>query len=655
MHILSFFLTLLLVAGPQSIIPRPVDYTTGQGQLVYSDNVQVKVKVADRKFIRETKDLPEWSKEGAYRLTIGKKGIEIVSVTETGAFYARQDLAQMRAVSDTLQYCVITDWPRFGYRGLMLDISRNYGDKEWIFKEMDAMALLKMNVLHIHLVDGAGWRIQIDSYPELTRKTAWRIGETYEEWTKSGGRDSEEGAPGASGGYLTKEDCREIVAHAAELHMEVIPEIEFPGHSNEALVAYPELACEDAAGNKVFNSDMCPSNPATYKFFESVIDEVIELFPSKMIHIGGDEASRSAWKNCPHCQALMKKEGFTNVAQLQSYMNHRMAEYLKSKGRRLLGWDEITHGGLPDDAVVMMRETEDGKKPTPHGHDIILTPDTHCYFNYPQDAPFKVPAAFATYLPLKVAYDFDPMEPWVKPEDRHHVLGVQCCLWTEYSPAGEYSEYLLYPRAFATAEIGWSPRERCSDYADFRERALVLLDTFKGMGYGTFDLANEYGDRYEATHPVRHLAVGKPVKYAEGHGWDTYWYPSTGETALTDGLFGTWSFKDRRWQRFYCDIDVTIDLEKVMPIHYIGATFLSQRIHSVAFPVKVEMFVSKDGKDFEKCGESTYRMRDEAQVTGDYMDFGAPVNVEARYVRFVAHRNPAPGHSALQIDEIVVN
>jgi len=537
---------------------------------------------------------------------------------------------------------------------MMLDISRNFRDKEWIFKQMDAMALLKMNVLHLHLVDDPGWRIEIDSYPELTHKAAWRIGGSFEDWSEKGSKYSVEGAPEASGGFLTKQDCRDIVARAAELQIEVIPEIEFPGHSSEVVATYPEVACTDAKGNKVITGDMCPSNPATYKLFEAVIDEIIELFPSKYIHIGGDEASRRAWSDCPSCQALMKKEGYTNVAQLQAYMTRRMETYLNSKGKTLVGWDEITEGGLAPEATIMMRETEPGFKAEPHGHDVIMAPATHCYFNFPQDAPFTVPVAFGSYLPLNVAYNYNPLENWVRPGDEHHVLGVECCLWTEYIATAELAEYMLYPRAFATAEIGWSPRERCTDYADFRERALGLLETFRSREYSTFDLANEYGDRYEATHPIKHLAVGKPVKYAEGCKWDV-WYPAAGTAALTDGVFGTWAFKDHNWQRFYCDLDVTIDLEKVTAIHYIGATFMSCRIHGQAFPVKVEMFVSNDGENFEKCGESTYRMRDCAQVQGDYMEFGSPVNVEGRYVRFVAKRDNAPGHASIMLDEIVIN
>ena len=617
---------LLTVAGPQVIVPKPVAYETDRGLLVYSENTQIKTKVGDRKFVRETANLPEWSKEAAYRLTISEKGIEIVSATETGAFYARQDLLQMKALSDTLQCCTITDWPRFGYRGMMLDLSGCLFSKESIFKQMDAMAMLKMNVLHLHLTDNAGWRIEIDSCPELYKD---------------------------KGGYLTKDDCREILARAAELHIEVIPEIELPGHSREVTEAYPELACLDASGKRVINGDVCPGNPEVYRFYETVLDEVMEIFPSRLIHIGGDEASRSGWRSCPHCQALMKKEGLTDVTQLQSYMTRRIAEYLHSKGRTLLGWDEILEGGLSKDAVVMgWRGVNGGNAAVAAGHDVIVCPDTHTYFCYPQDAPFAEPKAFGSYIPIEVTYSYDPAAGL--PGDPSHLLGVQCCLWHVHIPTSDHAEYMLYPRTFALAEIGWTPQER-RNFPEFRERATVMADVFRSMGYKAFDLREEYGDRYEATHPVKHLAVGKKVTYAEGCHWDTVWYPSTGETALTDGIFGSWAFKDGKWQRLYCDLDVIIDLEEVMPIHYIGATFFSHTIHSQYFPVKVEMFVSDDGVNFVKCGESSYRMTDGAQVSGDFMDFGSAVNATGRYVRYVARRSTAPGHSCIMLDEIVVN
>ena len=627
MSMLSILMAMLFSVGPQVIIPKPVDVSTSPGSFVYTSETQIKTRVADRKFARETVGLPEYSRNAAYRLTIGKKGIEIIANTETGIFYARQDLSQMKAVSDTLQFCTITDWPRFGYRGMMLDVAGLFYGKDYILKQMEAMSLLKMNVLHLHLTDNNGWRIEVDRYPELFKDNS---------------------------GYLTKGDCCEIVARAAELHIEVIPEIDFPGHNREVLNIFPDLACEDAEGNKVMNGDLCPSNPAVYEFYENVLDEVMELFPSRMIHIGGDEAYRSGWRTCPHCRNLMKKEGFTDVAQLQSHMTHRFAEFLRSKGRTLLGWDEIAQGGLAPGAAVMIRESNPDLDMMEKGHDVIMGDAARCFFVFPQDAPFMVPEAFGSYLPLSVVYAYNPQDPSIKPEYMHHMLGVESCIWYENITSADHSEYMIYPRTFAIAEIGWTPQDK-REYVDFKERVILLSELFKSKGYNCFDIRNEYGDRYEATHPVRHLAVGKKVYFAEGCHWDTVWYPSTGESALTDGRFGTWAFKDGIWQRYYCDIDVTIDLEEIQPIHYIGATFFSQRIHSQAFPVKVEMFVSKDGENFEKCGESTYRMRDSAQVSGDFMDFGAPVNAEARYVRYVARRDPAPGHSCLMLDEIVIN
>ena len=645
---------ILSVVGPQVLVPKPVQYVISEGQCVLDSDSQVKVTVDDGKLSKELRNLPKWSMEAAYKMVITPDRVEIRAMTETGAFYARESLVQMTAISDTLQCCTITDWPRFSHRGLMIDISRNFRDKDFILKQLEAMAMLKMNSLHLHLTDDAGWRIQIDSYPELCKRAAWRIGETYVDWCDNGCCYTEECSPDACGGYLTKEDCREIVDRAAQLHINVIPEIEIPSHSREVVYAYPQFACETPSGEKVMNRDVCPANPEVYDFFETILDEVMEIFPSKIIHIGGDEASRQGWKSCPHCRQFMEDMGYTDVAQLQSHMTARMEEYLRSKGRTLLGWDEILEGGLSSDAVVMCwRGAESCLEPIMAGHDIIVSPSTRCYFDFPQDAPFREPVAFGSYLPLEVVYSYNPQDPSIDENALPHLLGVQGNMWTEYIPTEEHAEYMLYPRAFAIAEIGWTPQEE-RNYQDFHDRALGLIETFHAKGYNTFNLGAEYGDRYEAEHPLAHLAVGKNVSYAEGCSYDSS-YPASGDVALTDGLFGSWAFKDGRWQKFYCDLDVTIDLEKVTSVHYVGATFMAQRILGIAFPAKVEIYSSIDGARFEKCGESTYRMTDNAQSTGDFMDFGCPVNAEARYIRYVARRDKTPGHAALFVDEIVVN
>lgn len=289
------------------------------------------------------------SPEG-YQLDVTPKGIDLRAGSSDGLFYGMQTLRQLYSGGEVP--CVsIQDNPRFGYRGLHLDVSRHFFSKEEVMKLLDVMSFYKLNTLHMHLTDAGGWRIEIDKYPKLTSETAFRTESDWRKWWD--GRDRKylpEGTPGAYGGYYTKEDIREIVKHAASKHINIIPEIEFPGHSEEVLMAYPELSC---SGKPYLNGDFCIGNEQSFAFMEDVLAEVIDLFPSEYIHIGGDEAGKSAWKTCPKCQGLMKKNGMKSVDELQSYMIHRAEEFLISKDRKLIGWDEILEGGLAPEATVM--------------------------------------------------------------------------------------------------------------------------------------------------------------------------------------------------------------------------------------------------------------------------------------------------------------
>lgn len=296
------------------------------------------------------------SPEG-YQLDVTPKGIDLRAGSSDGLFYGMQTLRQLYSGGEVP--CVsIQDNPRFGYRGLHLDVSRHFFSKEEVMKLLDVMSFYKLNTLHMHLTDAGGWRIEIDKYPKLTSETAFRTESDWRKWWD--GRDRKylpEGTPGAYGGYYAKEDIREIVKHAASKHINIIPEIEFPGHSEEVLMAYPELSC---SGKPYLNGDFCIGNEQSFAFMEDVLAEVIDLFPSEYIHIGGDEAGKSAWKTCPKCQGLMKKNGMKSVDELQSYMIHRAEEFLISKDRKLIGWDEILEGGLAPEATVMSWRGEDG-------------------------------------------------------------------------------------------------------------------------------------------------------------------------------------------------------------------------------------------------------------------------------------------------------
>ena len=478
------------VSGPGDIIPAPVEYSVLPGCIRADGLTQSPEEVLlSESALREHlqgRELADWQLKSAYWLEMGKKGVRIVAADAEGEFYARQSLKMLASLGGAVTCCTILDWPRFRYRGILLDESRNFQGKEFVMKQLDMMALLKMNRFHFHLVDNPGWRLQIDAYPRLTQLTAWRPEPDFWDWEKDevGGDFLEEGTPGAYGGYYTKQDIAEILAFAAERHIEVIPEIEMPGHNYETRAAYPELACSLPEADRPDQWELCPGKESTYEFLEKVLLEVFDLFPSEYVHIGGDEAGKRNWERCPDCQARMKAEGLENVEQLQSYMIRRMERFAHAHRRRIIGWDEILEGGLAPDATVMSwRGTAGGLRAIAEGHDVIFTPTTHYYLDYHQ-APDQYRAA-GRYQPLENVYAFDPLEEGVSESDAHHVLGVQGNLWTEWIHEAWHAEMMLYPRAFAIAETGWSPAAR-KDYPDFERRAAAFSSVARTLGYTVY-------------------------------------------------------------------------------------------------------------------------------------------------------------------------
>ncbi len=471
------------------LIPAPVEVNVLTGEIKANElaNLPEKIRISEKALLRhlEGKNLTDWQLKSAYRMEIGKKNVKIVASDQEGVFYAQQSLKMMASLDSTIACCTILDWPRFQYRGIMLDESRHFQGMDFIKKQLEMMALLKMNRFHFHLVDNPGWRMQIDAYPRLTQFTAWRPVPYFWDWevNEIGGDFVDEGTPGAYGGYYTKEDIAEILSFAAERHIEVIPEIEMPGHNYETRAAYPELACrlEDGGPSK---RELCPGKESTYTFLENVLLEVFEVFPSKYIHIGGDEAGKKSWAICPDCQARMKAEKLNSVEELQSYMIKRMERFAHEHGKRIIGWDEILEGGLAPDATVMSwRGTEGGKKAIAQGHDVIFTPTHYCYLDYHQD-PEQYHRA-GRHLPLEKVYSFDPMVKGIAEADVHHVLGVQGCLWTEWVMEDWHAEMQLYPRVFAIAETGWSPAEK-KNWPDFEQRASTLTKVARDWGYNVY-------------------------------------------------------------------------------------------------------------------------------------------------------------------------
>lgn len=606
-----------------------------------------------KKHPRITFELNERMKNGSgeegYRLLVTKKEIRLSAATEAGLFYGLQSLLQMTndGKAKTLDCVTVNDRPRFPYRGLLFDVSRHFRSPEFLMKQMDAMALLKMNRLHLHFTDGAGWRMQIDRYPRLTSFAAWRPQRTWTDWTANGHRYCESSYPAAYGGFYTKDDIRRLLAYARERHITIIPDVEMPGHSDEVLAAYPELSC---AGKPYTNSDYCIGKEATFTFLQNVLDEIIDLFPSEYIHIGGDEAAKTGWKDCPDCQRRMKEEGIETLDGLQSYFVHRMEEYINKKGRKMIGFDEIMEGGLSPNATVMSwRGTKGGIEALKSGHHVIMTPVEYCYLDYTQDAPFREPVSIGGYLPLKSVYDYEPLEPGLTEADASRLLGVQGNLWTEYVTTDEHAEYMYYPRAFAIAETGWSKPEN-KVFDRFRNRAVELVKTLQARGFKPFDLAKEYGERPESFKPVDHLAKGAKVTYGIAY---RNQYKAAGDATLTDGILGGWTYRDNRWQGFLSDVDVTLDLGGVKPIHYIGATFMHSRGAWVYLPDDVTISISKDGKSYEKVGVILDDMPSDVDKLM-FKTYGLPFTGEARYVRLQASRKAIDG-AWLFMDEIVVN
>jgi hexosaminidase len=415
------------------------------------------------------------SNEEGYELKIGENSILIASKNSKGAFYAVQSLLQLMPIkSNGLAIAIpcleLQDEPQFKYRGMHLDVGRHFFSVDFIKKYIDLMARLKMNTFHWHLTEDQGWRIEIKKYPKLQEIAAFRnetlVGHYNNQPHQFDGKKY--------GGFYTQEQIKEVVAYANTRQVTIIPEIEMPGHSQAAIAAYPALGCtgeqaEVATKWGVFDEVYCPKE-STFKFLEDVIDEVLTLFPGKYIHIGGDEAPKTNWKKCAHCQRLIKEKGLKDEHGLQSYFIARMEKYINSKGKQIIGWDEILEGGLAPNATVMSwRGTSGAIEAAKEGHDVILTPGSHCYFDHYQSEDENEPLAIGGFLPLEKVYHFNPIPKELTEEESKYVLGAQGNVWTEYMKTEKQVEYMAFPRAVALSEVVWSSPEN-KNYSDFINR-----------------------------------------------------------------------------------------------------------------------------------------------------------------------------------------
>jgi hexosaminidase len=445
---------------------------------------------------------PHLGAEG-YALTVTPDSVVIRAPAEAGLFYGVQTLFQLlppeifstnRVTNVVWQTPAvqIEDWPRFEWRGFMLDTSRHFFTPAEIKTLLDAMALQKLNRFQWHLTDDQGWRIEIKKFPKLTQTGAWRSGVGF---GLDPGVTTAYGPDGRYGGCYTPADIRAVVNYAAARHITIVPEIEMPGHSSAALAAYPQFSCTGGPfavpiTGGIFNGIYNPADEATFKFLDDVLTEVFRLFPGKYVHLGGDEVPKATWKNCPACQALMKREGLTNEDELQGWMMQRMEKFALAHGRIPVGWSEIMEGGVAKNTVVM-DWIGGATEAAGDGHDVVMTPTRFCYFDYYQSTNFPAePRAIGGILPLKQVYIFEPVPGTLPPEDTGHILGAQGNLWTEYIANLQYAEYMIFPRLTALAEVDWSsPSAR--DFEDFSRRLQV-----------EFLRLDELGINYRHDNPV---------------------------------------------------------------------------------------------------------------------------------------------------------
>jgi len=444
--------------------------------------------------IRLDSSLARLGDEG-YRLDVSRSRVAIRAYRTAGAFYGIETLrqllptaifrqAEMAGVAWSIPGIAIEDLPRFAWRGVHVDVARHFMPKEFVKKLIDLAALHKLNRFHWHLTDDQGWRLEIKQYPRLTQVGAWRPQTIIGRPDRDSTRWRFDGQP--HGGFYTQDDVREIVAYARARFVTIVPEIEMPGHSQAAIAAYPELGNRGDTlpvwmGWGVDENILNPGD-ATVRFYQNVLTEVMALFPGRWIHIGGDEAPKTQWKASPLAQARIRELGLKDEDELQSWFTHRMDEFLTAHGRTLVGWDEILQGGLAPNAVVMSwRGVDGGIAAAQAGHDVVMAPGSHTYFDHYQSADTVAePLAIGGYLPLDTVYAFEPVPPALTASEARHVLGAQGQLWTEYVPDAKRAEYMVFPRVCALAEVLWTPPQE-RDYGDFAKRLVTHLERLAAL------------------------------------------------------------------------------------------------------------------------------------------------------------------------------
>lgn len=609
----------------------------------------------------------------AYSINVSSDGILVQAVTPEGIYRATRTLLKSVGTEKTSSVefpsAEVSDWPRFGYRGLMLDVSRHFSDVEMVKRTIDMLALHQLNIFHWHLTDDQGWRIEIKSHPELTEVGAWRDDTVVGRYL--GGTDYPTDGK-RHGGFYTQEQIREIVAYAKERYIEIIPEIDLPGHTSAVLAAYPQLGCEDKeykVANRwgVIRDVLCAGNPASLDLFKDIMDEVCELFPGKYIHLGGDECVKERWKACPKCQRKIKELGlkdgnrYSKEDYLQSWFMGEVASFVQSKGKRVIGWDEILEGVPMDDSVIMSwRGTEGGITAAKMGHDVVMTPTSDMYFDQSQTLASQLEEIpVGGFINVMKVYSYEPLPASLTPEQQKHILGCQANVWCEYMPEERIRQYQILPRLAALSEVQWTMPER-KNYKDFLKRLPKMLSIYDHYGYNyakhIFDVACSYSVNVEkgslevslstlGNDPIYYTLDGTSPQTKKAMLYDdtpivisspselkvsvlrngkftkeetlfkldcnkaTFKKVNISTTLnimqahlpheiLTDGIVGSLRCDDYRWMSCTGRMSLVLDLGKSESFSRIGWVALNSQSENILVPQNVKIQISEDGKQY---------------------------------------------------------
>jgi hexosaminidase len=675
--------------------------------------ITVFTPVSDQLVFKKLFNVPE----DYYSIRIDN-GITIQYSSEESCFYALTSLFQLMEDLDgtyRFQKCFISDAPKYGWRGMHLDVSRHFFSLEEVKRFIDLMSFYKFNTFHWHLTDDQGWRIEIKKYPKLTEVGAWRDSTVIGHYSATPRTYDKS----RYGGFYTQDQIREIVAYAAERYITVVPEIEMPGHARAAIAAYPSLSCTGEALPVpglwgVFEDIFC-MHESTLDFVKDVLDEVISLFPSTYIHIGGDEAPKTRWKKCKKCQAVIRENGLHDEEALQGWFVGKIDEYLSSKGRKLIGWDEILEGGLSENATVMSwRGTEGGIAAAREKHDAVMSPGSHCYFDHYQSKDRNEPLAIGGFTPLEKVYEFNPVPKELSHDEAAYILGAQANLWTEYIPDMNQLEYMAFPRALALAQVLWCQNK--PDISYFKkvlvEYQFPKLDQMnvhysKALFYpqmNLFPAKEKVGITFSSSYGEEKLALkvtgeyGKVLESKEVGISDTLFlqrtkeknlvtyevssgntdkkfyysfvshsslclpvtmntlpderYSGQGWFTLSDGISGTIPWKGSDWLGFDEEkIEISIDLEKKTTLTGFNLGFLEDPGSWIYYPEKITLLVSKNSKKWKSI--EVLRTGRQSSVT---------MNMKARYFKILAETqeikegNPGSGHVPWTfMDELILN